>query len=321
LLGFSPSLSPKDAETQAVRVALAITTIGITLTASIFALQGSLSLPHAMVVVSLLTQSLYPNHFIEPWIVPSPGLYVSQQARLFAYTALSLWLALRTPCLGSTPQCNLCTDSFSWFFQGKAINHFRRASLIFSNMIVMILWLGQVFWFLGPKNYLHSFTAILSEERRNARIEYIEELHNDVQSYRAGRPKSDRISKFFLWYDDIQTLYEGLRARRLRVAPRKSRFRNLAVDFRLALRVPRVQRALIAFTVAAIFTYDTEKLVKLNLASNANEWGYGQISAMILCTPSVAGVLKLFASAWKSNRFVIFHRNHFYYANFSTDFL
>lgn len=172
---------------EAVRVALVITTISITATAGIFALQGSLSLPHAMVVVSLLTQALFPNHLVERWIISSPSLYVSQQVRLFVYTALSWWLALKTPCLGSIPQCNLCTVSFSWFFEGKATGHLRRSGVVFTGVFVVVVWLNQIFWVLGPMNYLRSYSAMFSEEKRETHIKMLEEIRRDLQSYRTSK--------------------------------------------------------------------------------------------------------------------------------------
>ena len=43
--------------------------------------------------------------------------------------------------------------------------------------------------------------------------------------------------------------------------------------------------------------------MKLNLQRNANNWGYGQISAMILTFPSVAGVVQMFVNAREAEKY------------------
>ncbi len=77
----------------------------------------------------------------------------------------------------------------------------------------------------------------------------------------------------------------------------------LGTKIKLALRIPRIQRFALATLFASIWTYDTERVVKLNLQRNANDWGYGQISAIILTVPSVAGVVQMFVNARKAEKY------------------
>ncbi len=104
------------------------------------------------------------------------------------------------------------------------------------------------------------------------------------------------------WYTDEETLRDGLR----RLTQRHGHS-QLTISFytktKLALRIPRIQRFLLALIFASIWTYDTERVVKLNLQSNANEWGYGQISAMILTVPSVAGVMQMVINSGKADEY------------------
>ena len=76
-------------------------------------------------------------------------------------------------------------------------------------------------------------------------------------------------------------------------------------DIWLGIRIPRIQIFIIAFALAIIWTYNTEQVVKLNLEGNADVWGYGQISAMILSVAAVAGVSQLFVQAMSAKRYVL----------------
>lgn len=303
-LGFSS----KEANTHAVRATLVITSFGITTTAAVFAIRGSLSLSHAMVVVALLTQSLFLVQLIEPWIVRSPSLFLAQQVRFPIYIALAIWLAVKTPCLGSDSQCNLCTRAFTWFWATRATNPWRRSGILYTISFVVTGWLDMIFWLYGPVHYLRTLAAVVSEKKKEAWIYAIDESKRDLKTWRALQPRTNVLAKFYLWYEDETTLHDGFRKGYWKTTPTKVQdqksFVNLIRDARIAVRIRRVQRSVLALIVAAIFTYDAEKVVQLNLQDNANDWGYGQIAAMILIGPSVAGVIQLFVSSWKTEEYV-----------------
>ena len=109
-------LSFSSHDISGVRTTIVITSLALIGTAAILAMQNSLSLHHAMVVTDLAQITMLPMHLVEPWRVRSPGLYAAQQARFLSWSGMFFWLWTKTPCLGSTPECNQCTRTTSFFF-------------------------------------------------------------------------------------------------------------------------------------------------------------------------------------------------------------
>jgi uncharacterized integral membrane protein len=131
-------------------------------------------------------------------------------------------------------------------------------------------------------------------------IAYIDTTQESIQNYRLAdtqriRARNPRaipaINWFFMWYDDETTARAGIKT------PTNAKTSSWATrvyhDALLAIRVPRCQRAIISLLLACILVIDTEKTVALNLTASRNQWGYGQIFALVATIPSVGAVVTL----------------------------
>lgn len=163
LLGLSSESS------NALRGTLVLTSLALVGSIAVFSLKAELSLHHAMVSVSLLTVSMLPLHFVESWRVTSPSLFIAQQLRLGIYTALQLWLVFKTACLGSHPECNLCTRTVMFFKAYPAVSDCGRSIRVFVILFVGANWILGVYTY-GPSHYVEALPAMLSN-RRAARWE------------------------------------------------------------------------------------------------------------------------------------------------------
>ena len=154
-------------DTKNVRATIAITSLTIAISTGVFAPLEKLSFEHVAMISSLLTVSICPMHLNEPWRVQSPGLFTAQQIRLFSYGALQLWLVLKATCLGSEPQCNLCTKTYI-FVKEHTAGPGRRALEAFLRLCTINDWFRDLVWREGPFNYVKSVPALFSQTHRDA---------------------------------------------------------------------------------------------------------------------------------------------------------
>jgi uncharacterized integral membrane protein len=109
-----------------------------------------------------------------------------------------------------------------------------------------------------------------------------------------------------MWYDDETTARAGIKDRRWRQAPTNAKTSSWAMrvyrDARLAILVPRCQRAMISLVLASVLIIDIERTVALNLTASSNKWGYGQIFAMVATIPCVGAVMALMARVGRVSR-------------------
>ncbi|CAF3475686.1 unnamed protein product [Fusarium graminearum] len=314
LLGFASDGN----RTSASYHALVLTSLATIITLGIFSIQTKLSLHHSVVASSLLTITILPTHILESWRVRSPGIFVAQQVRLAIYCAYAWWLILEMPCMGAEPQCNLCTRSSLFGHASRVATHGNRSLRLGVVLFTSYLWLRQVVWSYGPRHYFESVPATLSETRKQAWNSYIDENRDSLTTWRLRRlareRKYDQFSRFlipgWLWYDDVTTARRGIEQRRWkRFLPLDKQKVNWFVrvweDATVAIRVPRCQRAIVALLLSVLLISDTEHTVKLNLSADRDQWGYGQILALVATIPSVADVTRLLLRLGKRPYLVI----------------
>ena len=293
---------------------IVLNSLGIVATAAIFSLQRSMSLNHATIALSLMSITMLPLHLVESWQSRSPSLYLLQQIRLFVYAALQLWLNLKTPCLGSHPSCNNCTQTVWFFFRGHLADRWTRSLHMFFIVIILQFWTQRLIWTYGPTHYFQTILAVFSQARAKEWSSYVNDTQMSLKLWRERNLRGDKktpwISKFWLWYNDETTVASGIKANRWRHAQAlgsaNGRLRSLCADVRVALRVPRCQRAMIGLVFAVIWITNSEEMIRLNLTTSANDWGYGQIASMVLSAPSVASLVQLLLRVGKSRKSVIF---------------
>ncbi len=272
---------------------------------------------------------MLPLHFVESWRIPSAGLFVAQQLRLGIYTALQLWLVVKTSCLGSHPECNLCTQTV-WFFKPyTAVSNWGRAGRMFFILFVAVNWALSTFHTYGLRHYLAAFPALFSRSLAERWVFFAEDTQNDLTVWRMRELKRirtrwvsrikqrrrGRLSRhdpvppwwvgfvlvFFLWYQDTTPVKTVIAAHRWEQAPasrrggnpRPSWFGRVRSDLRLAARAPRFHRMAIALIVAVVLIASTEYAVKINLTEEANNWGFGQIFSVVAAVPFVASLARL----------------------------
>ncbi|KAI1150718.1 hypothetical protein F4825DRAFT_425628 [Nemania diffusa] len=294
---------------NAAHSVLVLTSLTTVVALGIFLLQGNLSLHHASTASSLLTVTIFPTHVLESWRVRSPGLFVSQQARIWMYVAISFWITLQMPCLGTEHQCNLCTRTFVVGIVSHITVPLNRSIRLAQAIITIFLTLRSYFWFYGPIHTLQSVPAMFSRTRRQTWIAYIDKTHESLTYWRIQEMKQATmrlrtkiarstirsISYFWLWYDDDTTVragIEGKQWRKLQVSFRsENRLLRVWADAKVAIRIPRCQRAGISFIITAILIYNIERGLDFNFTASKDDWGYGQTFALVATTPSVATVI------------------------------
>ena len=105
------------------------------------------------------------------------------------------------------------------------------------------------------------------------------------------------VYKFNYWNNDDTTVSEGIKQLRWKQGPsrydERSTTERILSGARLAIRVPRCQRACVSLVVIVFYIYDLEMTTRADVNSAANTWGYGQIATMILSIPALTSCLKL----------------------------
>ena len=301
---------------NALRGTLVLTSLALVSSVAIFSLQVELSLPHAMVSLSLLTVVMLPLHFIESRRITSPGLFVAQQLRFGIYTAMEVWLVVKTPCLGSHPECNLCTKSVMLGHAYPTVNNLSRAARILATMVVGVIWLDTTIFTYGPRHYIEALPAMFSESRAAkwaAVIEHVMEEETAWRRFKLGRTRrrwawcnphrrkvprwAGLLIKLSMWYEDSTLVSAIVDARRWSQAPTTTGAAPgwlwcVWSDLRLASAAPRFQRMVIALIFAAVCISNTEYAVHINVPGGANNWGFGQIFSMVGAVPFAASLIK-----------------------------
>lgn len=286
-----------------------LTSLATVVTLGVFLLQGNLSLHHASTASALLTVTLLPTHILESWRVRSPEMFVAQKVRFWTNTVIYLWITLQMPCVGTNHDCNLCTRTYTVGFAGHIAAPFNRSTRLATSIITSFLSLRSDLWFYGIVNTLQSVPAMFSRVRRRRWIAYGDQTLETLTSWRmqdirlgkervrARNPNGKLWSATYiwLWYDDHTTVaMKRAEWRRVQVSlGRETWLSRVLADIKVAIRVPRCQRATISLALAAILIYDIEKQVNMNLTASRDDWGYGQTFALVATIPSVAAAITM----------------------------
>ena len=172
---------------------------------------------------------------------------------------------------------------------------------IFPILFVSTTWMQSNTWTYGPGHYFRTLPAMVSRAQRKAWASYMDETHESLKIWRERNVKTRKLPSFisamWLWYDDETTVASGIKQHRWKQVTssnsKVSRVQSSFIDAKLALRVPRCQRALLALAIAVTWIYDNEKTIKINLTQSANDWGFGQIASMVLSVPAAASLVQL----------------------------
>ena len=172
---------------------------------------------------------------------------------------------------------------------------------MYTNIVVLSIWLYPHTWTYGPYNYFLTLPALISEHYNLAWVDYVRRTQESLAVYRRrmiAKHEFAILSRLMAWYDDDKCLSQGIKERRWMLAPvqsgkASSRMERISSDFRLAIRLPRCHRTLIALVYLALYTYGTERTIKLNLTKDANVWGYGQTASLVLAIPSAVSLVQL----------------------------
>lgn len=282
---------------------LVITSLAMVITIATYLWQGGLSLHHATIASRLLTVTLLPMHIVESWRVDSPGLFVAQQVRLIMYLAVGFFLVTHMPCLGSDPRCNLCARSSTFGVVRHIVTPVNRSFHLIQLLCVVFMWFRQHAWVYGPLHLLESLKTPFSETSHQAWVWYNNEIRRSLTEWqltnlRIVRSKNQwSMTPMWLWYGDDQTAREGIKQRKWRNSPvgagQSTSLSRVYNNARLALRIPRCQRMIIALSIAGVMIADCERTVRMGLTASGNEWGYGQIFAIVATLPAVTEVAKL----------------------------
>ncbi|KAL4905801.1 hypothetical protein BDW74DRAFT_177503 [Aspergillus multicolor] len=302
---FIFGLSSNPGRTSSTYGTLVITSLAVVVTAAIFLWQGALSLHHATIALQLLTITLLPMYILESWRVRSPGIFIAQQVRLFLWWGVSFYVALYMPCFGDNPQCNLCARASTFGIPGRVVNPVNRSFKLAILTFTIFVWLRAQAWVYGPWHLLASLKTPFSQSSHLAWARYVDETQQnltewreaDIRRLRARIPKIRSIISIWQWYDDATTAREGIKKRQWRNHLANSTDRSWLVrvysDARLAIRVPRCQRMIVALVISGILIADCESTVSMNLTKSSNDWGYGQIFGLVATLPSVTDLTKL----------------------------
>ncbi|KAI5810447.1 hypothetical protein BZA77DRAFT_378153 [Pyronema omphalodes] len=273
ILGFGSS------DFSSTRITLSISSLALVTSCLVMMIRGQLSLPDATVAAKLFDLTVTPFFIVEPWHSRTPGLFVANALRSLVYITINLWLNLQSPCFGNKAQQNMCIKRPGIMWRGLKL---------FWYGLISAAWFRRMFYFIGTSNFLGAFYALISEKARNKWLEH----SNERFEYEWCSALADR--SFFAWLNDDTVTFSVFDWHK----DRKDKF-CFSQRVSLALRIARCQRAIIAIIYLIIFTTFNEISVKKNLDQSAQEWGYGQISALILTGPAVFQLFKLVKGSFK----------------------
>lgn len=303
---------------SALRGTLSLTSLALVSTIAFFSLKAELSLHHAMASITLLSITMLPLHLVESWRITSPGLFIAQQLRLGIYAATQLWLVIKTPCLGSHPECNFCTQTVMFFTAYPAVNNFGRSARAFGILVVGFTWMNTTLYTYGLAHYIDAVPAMLSASRAARWAAFAENTLEDITAWRVNEVRrcqqawaSERrrrdprqapawvgiVPKLFLWYQDTTAVKSVVDkhqwSQALRIGSGPGWRERVWLDLRLACKAPRFHRMVISLLLAVVWISSTEYSISINLTDGANKWGFGQIFSMVAAAPFVTTLVKL----------------------------
>jgi hypothetical protein len=253
------------------------------------AARGGLSLHEATMVSSLLGVTLFSAHFIEPWRERSPDIFMAQFFRFLAFTALKLWISLKGPCFGNRQACNMCIYTLGIPMVGPQVRAVYTLiyGLIFSYSFYR-------FALIGPGYALGAVWALVSEEARENWVNNA--LNNAEYSFMKGTwsysPSTNYLSDWLFNDDTVAfTVFKSKGKIHGKLGFLKRVY--------LALRIARCGRTVVSLIGTAIYIRSLENFIWETMDQKAKEWGYGQISAIILSGPPAMALLCIFAGSLK----------------------
>ncbi|KAM6476495.1 hypothetical protein HDV62DRAFT_375271 [Trichoderma sp. SZMC 28011] len=281
------------------------------MTMSISLIKGNLSLSHSEAASSLLAITIFPTQIMQSQRIRSPGLFVAQQGQLWVQRIAYLWINLHMPCLGTVHECNLCTRSSTFGHSVHTITPLRRSFRLAVLVCLSLVTLRSYFWSYGPLHTLQPLPAMFSNTQRQKWISFIDETQESFDHFRAqllrqqkAREKAKNPSArwwsiiyVWIWLNDTTTIKSKVE----RISETKPLCDSgntkwpsrVWSDTKIALRVPRCQRAFLILIYTAVGIWDMEKTTTLNFTMSRNAWGYGQTFALIATIPSVSAVITL----------------------------
>jgi len=161
-----------------------------------------------------------------------------------------------------------------------------RALLLFFNGFAFVAWIWVRFNNLGLRYLWLALQALVFERRRKQWEE--ETLQRSEYYWKINMQNGG----FIRWYIDdtfASTVFSARRAV------------QCMSRVWIALRIARCQRAILSLLFITYQISVTETFIKVNLDKRANEWGYGQITALILTGPPVMTLLRLVVGAVQHN--------------------
>jgi hypothetical protein len=285
VLGFSTQ------NVSSTRLAAAITTLAMVVSALVSLKQGNFGLQDAHVTIKLLDAILFPFWLVEPWMIRSPGLYTAHRLRRFIYLGITIFVTLlKAPCVGLNPKCNMCTASIFGSHVAYLVWYW-----IYSSVLMCLTAYGTL-WGTGPWLHFSLISALLSEKTREDWVFRVTEAYkrnmisSQYQLFLRCKDKTRPLGFRFNWGSDDTFLSIALRG--FYKLPEQQRTLKRRLSW--ALGIPRCQRALIALVYLTYQIVETELFVKKELDQGAQEWGYGQVAALVLISPSVMEVIRLF---------------------------
>jgi hypothetical protein len=225
--------------------------------------------------------------------------------RIIIFFVVVIYLITHMPCLGNEPQCNLCSRSSTLGTVSHITRPLSRSFKLFASLLTAFLWFRGHVWVYGPFHFFGSLKTPFSQASYKAwtscayqtKQTLLEWRVADLWIVRRKNPNVWSLTSFWLWYDDEKTARSGIREEKLKTSsPIKRQATWLGRVYRdagFALKVPRCQRMALSLAVTVILTVDCERTVHLNLTNSANEWGYGQIFALVATLPAISEVTRL----------------------------
>lgn len=308
---LSVGFALEDGQSKVAYGTLILTSLITVMTMSISLLRGTLSLSYSEAASTLLSITIFPMQILESQRIRSPGLFVAQQGQLWVQRITYLWINIHMPCLGIDHECNLCTRSSFLGHSGHTISPFRRSFRLAILISFSFRTLRSYLWLYGPLHTLQSVPVMFSQAQRKKWISYIDQTHESLTHSRLQRLRQQKASAkaknpnarlwsiiyIRLWVNDQTTIQSTAKQLADRKPPCDFGNRNwlsrVWAGTKIAVRVPRCQKAFLILIYTAFSIWDMENTTTLNFTVSRNDWGYGQTFALIATIPSVTAIITI----------------------------
>lgn len=207
-----------------------MTSFATVTTIVVFGASDQLSLHHCTVATSLLSVTLIPIWIASRTRTRSPGIFLAQGFRTIAYFGIRFWIFLQMPCLGSSPECNLCTRYSLFGIVSRIVTPFNRYFRFFVDGTIFFFFTRGHIWFFGCKHFLEAFPASLDDKLKTEWISYLDKTYEDSSEsnrlWLEEHPKQLGSAFAYLqrWLDDTTPVALVIKQRRATVP-----FRNQEV--------------------------------------------------------------------------------------------